>query len=91
MSLFWIWRPQEWTAWKIARIVRDSLAPAEQPYIIALAAYSLEYSKEACFTAGMDSFIRKPLIIDPLKFIPRTEVFTFSQAKSGLHGHVNVA
>lgn len=52
-----------------ARIIHDSWAPAEQPYIIALAAYSPEYSKEACFTAGIDSFMQKPLIIEDLRAV----------------------
>jgi len=52
---------------EIARIVRESWMPAEQPYIIAMATHDLEYGKGACFNAGMDGFMRKPLIEEELE------------------------
>jgi CheY-like chemotaxis protein len=52
---------------EFTRIVRDSWTPAEQPNIVALATYSLEHSKEACLRAGMNGFLRKPLIEQELK------------------------
>ena len=52
---------------EVTRIIRESWPPEEQPYIIALAARSLEYSKEACHTAGIDSVVHKPFQVEELE------------------------
>lgn|GEM_PF-4502307 len=52
---------------EVIRIVRESWPTAEQPYIIALAEHSREYSEEACLRAGADSFMRKPLRAEELE------------------------
>ncbi len=52
---------------EVIRIVRESWPPSEQPYIIALAERSREYSEEACLKAGADSFMRKPLRTEELE------------------------
>jgi CheY-like chemotaxis protein len=49
------------------KIIRERLISEEQPHIIALTAYNLEYSREMCLQAGMDGYISKPVIIDDLR------------------------
>lgn len=49
------------------RIIRERWLPAERPCIVALTAYTLEYGREMCLSAGMDDYISKPLIIEDLR------------------------
>lgn len=49
------------------RIIRERWLPTERPCIVALTAYTLEYGREMCLSAGMDDYISKPLIIEDLR------------------------
>ncbi len=43
------------------RTIRRWLPDEEQPRIIAVTAFALEYSREMCLEAGMDDYIAKPV------------------------------
>jgi CheY-like chemotaxis protein len=49
------------------RIIRERWLSTEQPHIVALTAYNLEYGREMCLSAGMDDYISKPLIMENLR------------------------
>ncbi len=49
------------------RIIRERWLSTEQPHIVALTAYNLEYSREMCLSAGMDDYMSKPLIMEDLR------------------------
>jgi len=49
------------------RIIRERRLSTEQPHIVALTAYNLEYGREMCLSAGMDDYISKPLIMENLR------------------------
>jgi CheY-like chemotaxis protein len=49
------------------RIIRKRWQIAEQPHIVALTAYGLEYSKELCLSAGMDDYLSKPVRVEELR------------------------
>jgi CheY-like chemotaxis protein len=49
------------------RIIRERWLSSEQPHIVALTAYNLEYSREMCLSAGMDDYMSKPLIMEDLR------------------------
>lgn len=44
-----------------ARAIRNRLSANEQPRIIAVTAFALDYSREMCIEAGMDDYIAKPV------------------------------
>ncbi len=44
-----------------ARAIRSRLSTNEQPRIIAVTAFALDYSREMCIEAGMDDYIAKPV------------------------------
>lgn len=48
------------------RTIRRWLPAEEQPRIIAVTAYALDYSREMCLEAGMDDYIAKPVQIEEL-------------------------
>lgn len=48
-------------------IIRNRWQLAEQPYIVALTAFGLEYSKEMCLLAGMDDYLSKPVRVEELR------------------------
>lgn len=52
---------------EVTRVIRECWPLKEQPYIIALAARSLEYSKKACIEAGINSIIHKALCKEELE------------------------
>lgn len=43
------------------RTIRRWLSPKEQPKIIAVTAFALDYSREMCIDAGMDDYMAKPI------------------------------
>ncbi len=43
------------------RTIRRWLLGKDQPWIIAVTAYALDYSREMCLDAGMDDYIAKPV------------------------------
>ncbi len=49
------------------RIIRERWLSTEQPHIVALTAYNLEYSRDMCLSAGMDDYMSKPLIMEDLR------------------------
>jgi signal transduction histidine kinase/CheY-like chemotaxis protein len=49
------------------RHIRAELTPDRQPWIIALTANALPEQREACFAAGMDDFLAKPLHLRSLE------------------------
>jgi CheY-like chemotaxis protein len=49
------------------RIIRERWLPTERPHIVALTAFTLEYGREMCLSAGMDDYISKPLIMEDLR------------------------
>lgn len=49
------------------RIIRERCRFAEQPHIVALTAYNLEYSREMCLSAGMDDYLSKPVRVEDLR------------------------
>jgi CheY-like chemotaxis protein len=49
------------------RIIRQRCQLAEQPHIVALTAFGLEYSKEMCLSAGMDDYLSKPVRVEELR------------------------
>ena len=49
------------------RHIRAELPPDHQPWIIALTANALPEQREACFAAGMDDFLAKPLHLKSLE------------------------
>ncbi|GAC1442869.1 MAG: hybrid sensor histidine kinase/response regulator [Sediminibacterium sp.] len=49
------------------RIIRQQ--PLLQPFIVAMTANAMQEDKEACFSAGMDDYISKPIKLDELKSI----------------------
>ncbi len=44
-----------------ARAIRSRLSTNEQPRIIAVTAFALDYSRGMCIEAGMDDYIAKPV------------------------------
>jgi len=48
------------------QIIRHTLAPEQQPRIVALTAAAMLEDQEACLAAGMDSFVTKPVRPDRL-------------------------
>lgn len=46
------------------RIIRERLVSEEQPHIVAVTTYNLEYSREMCFQSGTNGYIGKPVILD---------------------------
>jgi CheY-like chemotaxis protein len=49
------------------RLIRKRFHLTEQPHIVALTAYGLEYSKEMCLSAGMDDYLSKPVRVEELR------------------------
>jgi CheY-like chemotaxis protein len=49
------------------RRIRAELPPERQPHIVAVTANALEENREACFAAGMDEFLAKPVLLDVLR------------------------
>jgi CheY-like chemotaxis protein len=49
------------------RFIRQHWPAREQPHIIAVTAYGTSDAREACFYAGMDDFISKPVQMEELQ------------------------
>jgi len=48
------------------RRIRESRAPEAQPHIVAMTANAMREDREACFAAGMDDYVAKPISPDTL-------------------------
>ncbi len=48
------------------RRIREEFPPEAQPYIIAMTASAMQSDRDACFAAGMDDYISKPIQVKGL-------------------------
>ncbi len=49
-----------------ARRIREELAPADRPRIVAVTAAATREDRESCLAAGMDDFVAKPVTLEAL-------------------------
>jgi len=50
-----------------AKLLRDSLPPAERPVIVALSADTLQTLPERCLSVGMKDFVGKPFRVEDVE------------------------
>jgi CheY-like chemotaxis protein len=63
------------------RRIRSLAASIPQPYIVALTASVMEAQRQACFDAGMDDFLSKPIDFGALRAVIE-KVMALAQAAS---------
>ena len=57
----------EWDGLEATKHIREEKAISRQPVIIAMTAFAGQDDKQACFDAGMDDYISKPIILDDIE------------------------
>ncbi|MFH1498156.1 MAG: ATP-binding protein, partial [Verrucomicrobiota bacterium] len=61
------WHMPEMNGLEVTRAIRAELAPARQPWVVAVTASALPEDREACLAAGMNDYLTKPLNLDALR------------------------
>ena len=57
----------EMNGYEASRLIRETVAPEHQPWIVALTASALEGDREVCLQNGMNEFLTKPIRLPDLE------------------------